>query len=124
MITRLRDACPGLILTTIGVVVFAVTFSHGDDPVNVWSSLLWGSIAVVLVRLVLGVLSSGNTILTVAGIAFAVFEMAVLVRAEPSNSFNSFSELGFVILGLLDIGVTATVWVVVLIARRGTGNIA
>jgi hypothetical protein len=121
LITRLRDACPGVVLATIGVVAFAISLSHGNDPVGVWNSLLWGSIAVVLVRLVLGVLASGNTVLMVAGIAFAVFEMVVLVRVEPSSSFNSFNELGLVVVGLLDIGVTGAVWVGVLIARRAGG---
>jgi hypothetical protein len=115
LIKRLRDASPGAILATIGVFNFAIRLSHAPvQPVGLASSLAGGLSTTVLVRLVLGVLTSGNVALTIVGSGVGLLEMLLLFRDHVNSTV---SEMGFVLLGLLDIFVMLSAWFVVCIVR-------
>jgi hypothetical protein len=113
MVERLKVASPGVVLASIGVVVFAVRLSQADDPVGITGSLLWGVATVVLVRLVLGVLGADHVGLTVLGAGIGLFELLMLVTSDPDNPY---SRVGLMILGLLDLGLTSAVWLAILVS--------
>jgi hypothetical protein len=114
MIKRLRDACPGVVFAVVGVIAFASRLTHAPEPVALPTSLLVGLIAVVVVRVVLGALVSGNVPLTMVGIGVGVFEMVFLFRFHVSGSQ---SQANFIFCGLLDIFVTTGAWLAVRTTR-------
>jgi hypothetical protein len=91
MIKRLRGASPGVVFAVVGVIDFASRLTHAPEPVALPSSLLVGLIAVVLVRVALGALASGNVPLTMVGTSVGVFEMVFLLRFHVSGSLPSSS---------------------------------
>jgi hypothetical protein len=107
MSERIRDAAPGVVLATIGVVIFASRLSRAPEPVGLASSLLVGFVLVVLVRLVLGMLASGNVILMVVGTGVGLFELLFLSRFHVSSPQ---SQANFVLCGLVDVFVMASAW--------------
>ncbi len=108
MTRRLRDASPGAILATIGVIDFASRLSRAPEQlVALPTSLRVGLISVVLVRLGLGMLVSGNVTLTVVGTVVGAFELVFLLRFHVSDSQ---SLATFIFCGLLDLFVMTSAY--------------
>ena len=107
MAKRVRDAVPGATLAAIGVIDFAWRLRSAREPVDLSTGLTVGFATVVIVRAILGMLSSGSVALVAAGTAIGFGEMLFLLNFHV----DSLQSLGnFLVCAVADLLMMACVW--------------